>query len=509
MALLTGLLSVSEAFGQIILTETFEGYSKTQLLCEQSDLWRTWSGESGGREDAPLVFAYPNTNTALKVKGSSHGPSGGPTDIVLPLGDLKEGLYAVSFDIYIPDAAGAYYNFQHFTTPGIEWAFSFTVEAGGIIDGSTIATIEVGGERTEFDIERGKWVRLEHLIDLDNDAIWLMVDSRYAQQWKFSSQTTDRSGTLQLGGINFYPLDYWNEFYLDNFTVERFSNDPRLSTPINGDFEESPAGLHIQPFGWRPVSSEDMHSQSSSSRDSLVDILSTVPPFPGSERYGTARSGEKFVAGVCLQDAEGNVTHTGISQHLRGLQAGELYTLGFYQSVIKNSDNLDPSGSWKVILNDSLIGVSEVVRTSIANRREDIKWTYQEMTFPATGCANQLKFLPADDDKDIRAEVGESLLMGLDRITLSPALTSVKDTPSATAVEWYPNPTFDRLYLNHGGTLSAGDLRVYDMQGRQILLPRISSLPEKLVVDVSSLAPGFYVFSLDTDGFTGGLFYKH
>ncbi len=99
MSLLLGILPLSGAAGQLILQDDFERYSMTQQLCEQSDLWRTWSGESTHMQDTYLTFAYPDTNTTLKIQGSRAHLGGGPTDVVLRLGDLREGIYNVSFDI--------------------------------------------------------------------------------------------------------------------------------------------------------------------------------------------------------------------------------------------------------------------------------------------------------------------------------------------------------------------------------------------------------------------------
>ncbi len=383
---------------------------------------------------------------------------------------------------------------------GSEWAFSLTVESGGIINGLAPANLQYGGKRAEVNIQRGKWVRLEHVIDLDDDVIWLLIDSWYAHHWKFSSQETQVSETRQFGGINFYPLDSWNEFHLDNFRVERLSENRHTTLPINGDFEEGAAGLHVKPLGWDHVPAGDVHSLISTSGDSLVDVVS--------EEYGIAKSGMKFVAGTYSQDADGHITQSGISQQLHGLPAGGLYTLGFYQSVFLDAGHQDPSGSWMVVLNDSLIGVSEVNRSSEASQEEDLNWTYQEMTFRASGPKNRLKFLPVDDDENIQSNDREGIIMGLDWVTVWPLLTAVKETPPIAVLECYPNPAVDRLHVKHGGSLLAGDLRIYDLHGRPVGLLPVSSLPDMLVVDVSGLARGMYLLSFGTAGRSAGLFYK-
>ncbi len=217
------LLNSFQLISQTILSDDIEDYDTQSPLCPQADHWTTWTGVEGGALDVPVVLPLTNsTNHAVLFEGHFTFPSGGPEDIILKLGDLTSGKYIVSFDMYIPDADGAYYNFQHFETPGIEWAFDVDIQAGGIINGTTMANLGVsGGNLTSFNVQRGKWVTWDHYIDLDNDWIRLEVDSFNVGEWQFSSQAgTIQTGTNQLGGINFYPLDGGNHFFIDNIHVQ-------------------------------------------------------------------------------------------------------------------------------------------------------------------------------------------------------------------------------------------------------------------------------------------------
>jgi len=219
-------LNSSFLFSQSVIFDDFENYDTQNPLCPQVEHWTTWSGNEGGAEDVPIVQPEPNsTNHAIPFQGHVNSPNGGPEDIILKLGDLTSGKHLVSFDMLIPNADGAYYNFQHFESPGIEWAFSVDISSGGIINGTTMAHVTVGGgELLFFTIQRGQWVKWEHYIDLDNDIISLVIDSFPVGEWTFSRQAgTAQLGTKQLGGINFFPLDWSYNFFIDNLNFENIT----------------------------------------------------------------------------------------------------------------------------------------------------------------------------------------------------------------------------------------------------------------------------------------------
>jgi hypothetical protein len=109
--------------------------------------------------------------------------------------------------VYFEDADGMYYNFQHFETPGEEWAFEVECHSGGVINGMTDCSVLLGGAREYFTIVRGGWTKMGHIIDLDNDEVTLLANDIPVYSWPFSWQANETSGTNQLGGVNFFPRD--------------------------------------------------------------------------------------------------------------------------------------------------------------------------------------------------------------------------------------------------------------------------------------------------------------
>lgn len=229
------LFNSSLIFSQSIILDDFENYNTQMFLCPQSTHWTTWSGMEGGLEDATVIQPFPNPdNLVTLIEGSNAFPDGGPTDLILKLGDLTTGKYALFFDMYIPDAGGGYYNFQHFEEPGVEWAFSVEMLPGGIINGETPTRVTVGGvELLTFGVERGKWVTFKHFVDLDNDLIRLEMDQIYLGEWQFSQQELEPTGTNQLGSVNFFPPDWSYKYYIDNirFEVDASTNTVNIDDP--------------------------------------------------------------------------------------------------------------------------------------------------------------------------------------------------------------------------------------------------------------------------------------
>ncbi len=159
---------------------------------------------------------------------------GSDVDPILLLGDQTEGHYIVSWEMYIPEGNGAFYNIQHFEESGIEWAFQLTIETDGV------ATLDAGeAARVTFDFPRDGWVTMAHYIDLDNDVIRLYVDGDFISSWPFNWQTFETSGTKQLGAINFYPRSTDDVIYIDDFYYAQI--------PAAGDGQYCYTAAEIEP----------------------------------------------------------------------------------------------------------------------------------------------------------------------------------------------------------------------------------------------------------------------
>ena len=191
--------------------DDFESYDVDDYIAVVDPTnWTTWSNNPGTGEDGIIDDAYAFSPTqSVRVDDAD-----GQTDLILKLGDQTSGVYTVGWYIYVPAGMGGYYNFQHFETPGIEWA----VEVFFNLDGT--GSISAGGSNAaQFNYMHDQWIRCDHMIDLDNDEAMLSLNGNMIYQWQWSLQANGGSGTNQLGGVDFYAGPFGggtNLYYIDD-----------------------------------------------------------------------------------------------------------------------------------------------------------------------------------------------------------------------------------------------------------------------------------------------------
>ena len=108
------MLFISVAFinAQSSFSDDFESYSVGDKVGTVSSEWTTWSGATGGNEDATVTDNQASSGSNSIYFGSTSA-NGGPQDVVLPFGGkLESGLFTFSIKVYVDNGGGAYYNFQ-------------------------------------------------------------------------------------------------------------------------------------------------------------------------------------------------------------------------------------------------------------------------------------------------------------------------------------------------------------------------------------------------------------
>ncbi len=193
----------------VLIDDNFDAYTEG-ALGPQADHWTTWSGAEGGAEDGIVSAEAANSGTqSMYVEGAG---AGGPQDILLLLGDKQEGHYTLSWNILIPAESGAYYNIQKEQgNPGGEFGMQvfFNTDGTGSMDAA-------GGAAASFTYTQDDWVNVTHYIDMDNDVARIFIDGSFVYSWPISATTGAEGGQLQLGAIDFFPLDDTNIFYIDD-----------------------------------------------------------------------------------------------------------------------------------------------------------------------------------------------------------------------------------------------------------------------------------------------------
>lgn len=154
--------------------------------------WTTWSNAPGTAEDALIVNEQSSSpENSIKVDGTS--------DLVFKMGNKTSGKYVLDFEYYVPSGFGAYYNIQHYESPGVEWALEvyFKTDGSGFMN--------AGGENAAtFTYNHDEWIDITNVIDLDTDWAQVYFDGELMYEWQFSLQATGEPGMLQLGAANFY-----------------------------------------------------------------------------------------------------------------------------------------------------------------------------------------------------------------------------------------------------------------------------------------------------------------
>ena len=83
--LFTALIIGSFVNAQFQFSDDFESYTSGDYICQESDVWTTWSGTEGGSEDIQVTLSdTPETSNTIHLEGTASG--GGPVDIIADFG---------------------------------------------------------------------------------------------------------------------------------------------------------------------------------------------------------------------------------------------------------------------------------------------------------------------------------------------------------------------------------------------------------------------------------------
>lgn len=175
--------------------DNFDSYSVgDSIAATAGPTWTTWQNNPGSLEEAVVSDLVSLSSPNSLLLDSGH------TDILYLLGNLTTGSYMISFQVYLPDGFGNYFNMQKDETPGIEWANEVFFNPDGT------GWLMHDNDTFEFLFPHDQWVSVEYYIDLDNDKAQLWIDRGLVGQWKWSLSANGLQGLKQIGSINFYPI---------------------------------------------------------------------------------------------------------------------------------------------------------------------------------------------------------------------------------------------------------------------------------------------------------------
>ena len=202
--------------------DDFEAYNPGSYLAVSNSLWwATWTNAPGTGEDIRIsdTFAHSGSYSGFITWQD------GITDALLLLGDKTSGVYELDWKMYIEDGYGAYYNLQHFESPGIEWAFEIYFMPNGT------GEFRVGGDSYYFNFPNDAWFSVEHLFNIDEDQATILIDDVEVHTWPFHYETWTTDGTNQLGSVDFNDgVNY--RYYIDDIEFDSLDVTGILSKDV-------------------------------------------------------------------------------------------------------------------------------------------------------------------------------------------------------------------------------------------------------------------------------------
>ena len=272
-SLLSALAICTMANAQLEFSDDFESYSVGDYIGANSSFWTTWSGATGGAEDAEVTSDNASASSnSIYFASSSTG--GGPQDVVLDFGEVfTTGDFVFESDFYVNQSAGAYFNFQAESVIGTTWALDCHM-SNGEISFQNGTTVMLAGSYSQ-----ATWFTMTMEINLTTNNWEVFIDG--------ASIGSFANGETQIASIDIFPLS-GNQFYVDNVSI---SHTPYVVPQLNG------AMILINPI-------EGLVSQERFASVVVKNLgLSTITTFDVVLNYGTS-SFTEYVSDISLNSFE-------------------------------------------------------------------------------------------------------------------------------------------------------------------------------------------------------------
>jgi len=188
----------------------------------------------------------------------------------------------------------------------------------------------------------------------------------------------------------------------------------------NNDLEGAAAGVSVLPPGWTFVPWTDPVCEATADYAATPDCTDPLGPVYSNGIMGNPYSGLVFMCGLY-----GSGYDEGLMQTVSGFTVGCQYTIGLYQTVVKQSstDYLDETGGWEIFLDNTLVGQTIPTYSAEPPISLNKPWEFRTMTFTATAALHTIKFMPWDDDGDTDPPNG--VRMGIDSIFIQSTTIAV------------------------------------------------------------------------------------
>ncbi len=186
----------------ILACEDFENHTQQTFLASQ--IWMPWSSDA----DKGELQTY-DWGKVLKIQ---YHTSSNP-DVLYAPEISTQGAFRLSWYQYVGTQNTAYFNIQKAPKIGEEFGAQF------YFDTDATGSIQINNQQIEFDYQQNQWLKIELLLDTDNDRINYFIDEVLKGSFPYSWSATTPSGSRQFSMLNFYAVDEDARFWLDDFCL--------------------------------------------------------------------------------------------------------------------------------------------------------------------------------------------------------------------------------------------------------------------------------------------------
>ncbi len=190
-----------------IMTENFDALTVGDYMGTVSPTyWTTWSGTTGGAEDAQVTAAQANSGSN-SIHFSSAAANGGPQDVVVDFGQqYTDGIFTYESSIYVAAGGNAYFNIQATPVIGTTWALNVNADAGLITLDDALANNITVGSYTD-----ATWFTLKIEANLTLNIWKAFLDGVEMVTWS--------NGVNTVASIDIFPLQ-GSDFYVDDVSFD-------------------------------------------------------------------------------------------------------------------------------------------------------------------------------------------------------------------------------------------------------------------------------------------------
>jgi hypothetical protein len=267
---------------------------------------------------------------------------------------------------------------------------------------------------------------------------------------------------------------------------------------VNGDLDGIVSGPSCLPYNWQNVPYTDVNCLALNLYEDSPDLTNINAPGPLNGTIGNPFSGTTFISGQIGRGNNPNhFWHEGIMQTVSGFIIENTYIIRFHQTVVRNNNALDMSGSWAVYIDTLLAGISEPTYNNEPVGSLTLPWEARSITFTARAITHLIKFLPMDDDSNWIASTTDTLgalRMGIDSIGFV-IPTSLNEQKVNGDFKVFPNPNNGSFRLQYIGIINKPLLlTITDVYGKVLDTIEVSNTFTNY--ENPSLIPGMYFYSI-------------